>query len=267
MNDIFNSPNFFLIAGPCAIESLEHCLKVGKEIKRICQDLNIPYIFKASFDKANRTSIDSYRGVGLEKGLEILKIVKDTLNVPILTDVHEPNQCQKVAEVCDVLQIPAFLCRQTDLLVAAGKTGKIVNIKKGQFCSHNTMKHANGKVLSTENNNVMLTDRGTMFGYGDLIVDFRNLVRMKNENQNALIVQDCTHSLQQPNQTNTTLGLREFVPTICRAAVATGVDGLFLEVHDRPEQALSDASTQFPLEKLESLLKVLIQIHQVTKKL
>lgn len=255
---------FFVIAGPCVIESEEHCLKMAKELKTICNRLGLTYIFKASFDKANRTSVKSYRGPGLKRGLEILKKVKETYNLPICTDVHEPSQCEQVAEVADILQIPAFLCRQTDLLLAAGKTNKIIHIKKGQFCSHTTMKHAYQKVLSTGNHRIGLCDRGTMFGYGDLIVDFRNLVRMR-ENEGAFITQDLTHSLQQPNQTDHSLGLRELIPTIARAAIAVGVDGIFMEVHDHPEKALSDATTQWSLENTESLLEELLDLHSVSR--
>lgn len=222
--------NFFLIAGPCVIESEEHCLKMAENIKRICDKLNIYYIFKASFDKANRTSISSNRGPGIDEGLRILKNIKKKCNVPICTDVHETWQCKKVAEIVDIIQIPAFLCRQTDLLVEAGKTGKYINVKKGQFCNEKTMKNAYDKVRSTGNNKIILSDRGTMFGYDDLIVDFRNLVNMR-ENKEALIVQDITHSLQQPNRGNFTHGLRYLIPTIARCAMVTGVNGLFMEVH------------------------------------
>lgn len=197
----FNYNDFFLIAGPCVIESEEHCMKMAKEIKDICNKLNIPLIFKASFDKANRTSANSFRGLGIEAGLDILSKVKKTYKLPILTDVHESWQCKLVAEVADVIQIPAFLCRQTDLLIAAAKTNKYINIKKGQFCSVDTMIHAYQKIIDSGNDNIMITERGNMFGYGDLIVDFRNLVRL-NKNTNAIIIQDTTHCLQQPNQGN-----------------------------------------------------------------
>lgn len=265
--------SFFLMAGPCVIESLEHCLKIGRAVKEICDAKGIKYIFKASFDKANRTSLSSYRGPGLEEGLRILAAVKEELGVPVVTDVHEPGQCELVASVADILQIPAFLCRQTDLLLAAGKTGRIINVKKGQFCSTGTMSHAVNKIrdgvdLGGENGlgdgGLMLCDRGTQFGYGDLIVDFRSLTRMRRAEPSCLIVQDCTHALQQPNVAGTTMGCRDLIPTICRAAVAVGVDGLFMEVHDNPEEALSDKTTQFPLNKLSDLLTELLQIHQVT---
>lgn len=256
--------NFFLISGPCVIESLEHCLHMCENIKTICDKLNIQYIFKASFDKANRTSINSYRGPGIQEGIKILKKIKEKYNVPICTDVHEPWQCKLLSEVVDIIQIPAFLCRQTDLLVAAGETNKIISVKKGQFCNHITMKNAYDKLLTTGNNKIILTDRGNMFGYDDLIVDFRNLVKMRFNN-NILIIQDATHSLQQPNRGNFTLGARNLIPTIARAAVAVGVNGLFMEVHDNPEKALSDSTTQYPLNKLQELLEELLKIHQVTK--
>lgn len=264
MEKYSKSKNFFLIAGPCVIESEEHCLLMAKEIKNICKKLEIPLIFKASFDKANRTSIDSYRGVGFEEGLNILKNIKQTLDIPVCTDVHEAWQCEIAAKIVDILQIPAFLCRQTDLLIAAGKTGQIINVKKGQFCNHSTMKYAYEKIKSTGNNNIILCDRGNMFGYSDLVVDFRNLILMR-ENKDALIIQDITHSLQQPNLSNSTHGLRELIPTIARASVAVGIDGLFMEVHDNPEKALSDSSTQWPLKCFEELLVELLEIHHITK--
>jgi 2-dehydro-3-deoxyphosphooctonate aldolase (KDO 8-P synthase) len=263
INNLTNNDKFFLIAGPCVIESEEHCLYMADKIGQICAKLGIFYIFKASFDKANRTSIDSNRGPGIDKGLQILQKVKDTYNVPICTDVHESWQCELVAKVADIIQIPAFLCRQTDLLLAAGLTGKCVNVKKGQFCNDKTMQNAYDKVKSTGNHNIILTDRGTMLGYDDLVVDFRNLVKMR-ENKGALIVQDITHSLQQPNRGNFTHGLRYLIPTIARAAIAVGVNGIFMEVHDDPEKALSDATTQWRLDKLEILLEELLKIHEVS---
>jgi len=278
------NPNFFLICGPCVIESREHCLNMARELKQITSQLGINMIFKASFDKANRTSIYSYRGVGLDEGLSILQQVKEELNVPILTDIHEPSQCARVAEVCDVLQIPAFLCRQTDLLVAAARTGRFINIKKGQFCNHITMRSACNKIRETWkemgnnlprydtdstllpflNKRFMLTDRGTMFGYQDLVVDFRSLVQMR-ENQDAYIVQDITHALQQPNRGTKTEGQRHLIPTIGRAAVAVGLDGIFMEVHNDPPNALSDSATQWPLGDLYYFLDELLQIHQATR--
>ena len=266
MEQIANCKNFFLIAGPCVIESEEHCLFMAGEIKKICDKHGIFLIFKSSFDKANRTSNKSYRGLGIDEGLRILKKVKDTYGIPVITDVHETIQCEKAAEVCDVLQIPAFLCRQTDLLVAAAKTGKFVNIKKGQFCNDLQMKNAYDKCISTGNKNIMLCERGNMYGYDDLIVDFRNLVFMKKNSPDAKIVMDCTHALQQPNRGETTCGLRELVPTIARCAVVSGVDGLFMEVHDKPEEALSDSATQFRLSEFENLLIQLIELNSLCKK-
>jgi 2-dehydro-3-deoxyphosphooctonate aldolase (KDO 8-P synthase) len=259
-----SNPLFFLIAGPCVIESREHCLAMAKAIKEITDRVGLKLIFKASFDKANRTSIGGFRGVGIDAGLAILKEVKETFGLPILTDVHEAEQCAKVAEVCDVLQIPAFLCRQTDLLIAAAKTGRIVNIKKGQFANTLAMTHAFNKVVASGNNQVILCDRGNMFGYDDMVVDFRNLVQMR-ENKGALIIQDITHALQQPNRGATTSGLRQLIPTIGRCAVVTGVDGIFMEVHDNPEKALSDSATQWPLDKLEQFLQELVDIAKITR--
>jgi 2-dehydro-3-deoxyphosphooctonate aldolase (KDO 8-P synthase) len=261
-----NNKNFFLIAGPCVIESESHVMHMASKIKEVCDELEVQLIFKSSFDKANRTSASGFRGPGIEGGLAILKRVKDELGLPILTDVHESDQCARAAEVCDILQIPAFLCRQTDLLEAAGKTGRIINLKKGQFCSPITMKHAYDKIVaSTGNNKVMLCDRGNSFGYTDLVVDYRNLSLMRKYCPNSLILQDITHSLQMPNQASYTLGNRSLIPTIARAAVATGVDGLFMEVHDSPKDALSDSATQWPLSKFKPLLTELLELHQVTK--
>lgn len=274
--------NFYLIAGPCIIESREHCLNMAKNLKEITDKLNIPFIFKASFDKANRTSSSSFRGNGIDEGLAILKEVRETLNIPVLTDVHSVDQVEKVASVVDVLQIPAFLCRQTDLLVAVAKaisgTGKAVNIKKGQFCNDIVMQHAYNKVHEVLGNNenkdnrhfwdnqIWLCDRGNMYGYDDLVVDMRGLVKMRNQNGNPInVVQDATHALQQPNRAGKTMGQRYLIPTIARSAVVTGIDGLFMEVHDNPIEAKSDASTQWPLKYLEPLLIELKQISEVTK--
>lgn len=260
---------FFLIAGPCVIESEEHVLKMAKEIKEVCAQLGIPLFFKASFDKANRTSMDSYRGPGIGEGLRILAKVKQEYNLPILTDIHLPDQAKEIAEVAEIVQIPAFLCRQTDLLVAVAQTAKMINLKKGQFCSPVTMEHARGKIESSpdrrEDQVVMLCDRGTMFGYGDLIVDTRSLPRMRMANPGCLIIQDITHSAQQPNVAGFTQGCREMIPTIARATVASGVDGVFMEVHDCPEKALSDKTTQWELSKLKELLQQLQAIHRVTR--
>ncbi|NQV77012.1 MAG: 3-deoxy-8-phosphooctulonate synthase [Lutibacter sp.] len=277
--------SFYLIAGPCVIESEEHCLDLAKSLIDITKRLNIPFIFKASFDKANRTSLASYRGVGIDEGLRILQLVKDTYNVPILTDIHSVDQVDKVVKVADVIQIPAFLCRQTDLLVEVGyaiaNTTKAVNIKKGQFCNHIAMKHAYGKIydaiLEKQNNVVVeplhfwtnqiwLCDRGNMNGYDDLVVDMRCLVQMREQDSKPVnIVQDATHALQQPNRAGKTMGQRYLIPTIARSAVAAGIDGLFMEVHDNPPAALSDATTQWPLKYLEPLLVELLEIHKVTQ--
>lgn len=283
--------NFYLIAGPCVIESRQHCFQMAKSIQDITQKLNINYIFKASFDKANRTSLSSFRGIGIEEGLQILADVHNNFNVPVLTDVHTPEQVEQVAKYVDVLQIPAFLCRQTDLLVAVGKaianTGKAVNIKKGQFCNHITMKHAYNKIAEaiqqeTDKNlppkkpsqhnplyfwdeQIWLCDRGNMNGYDDLVVDMRGLVQMRYQQGAVYVVQDATHALQQPNRTGKTLGQRYLIPTIARSAVATGIDGLFMEVHHNPPEALSDATTQWYLRDLEPLLTELLAIHHATQ--
>ena len=252
----------FLIAGPCVIESEEHTLALAEQINVICAQVELPFIFKTSFDKANRTSLNSYRGPGLEEGLRILKKVKEETGVPILTDVHLPGQCAAVAEVADILQIPAFLCRQTDLLLAAGKTGRAVNIKKGQFVAPQNMQSAAEKVASTGNRNILLTERGSSFGYNNLVVDFRSIPIMQRFGYP--VVYDATHSLQLPSGEGWQSGGQpEFIPTLAAAAVAAGCDGLFLEVHDNPEQALSDASNQLPLSHLQPLLERLLAIAQV----
>lgn len=253
-----------LIAGPCVIESAEMCYHIGKEVRTLCWELGIPYIFKASFDKANRLSVNSPRGPGLEKGLEVLAQVKSNLAVPVLTDVHEVEQVAKVAEVADILQIPAFLCRQTDLAVAVAKTGKVVNIKKGQFLSPHDMKNLVEKVTSTGNDRVLLTERGVSFGYGNLVVDMKSLPIMRQ--LGYPVVFDATHSVQRPGGLGTaTGGDREFVPHLVRAACAVGIDALFLEVHPNPESALSDAATMLPLSSLKSVLEQAIKIHSVVK--
>src|ERR1051325_2052491 len=256
MSKLFDSikKNKFIIAGPCVIENEEMVMKTAEELKKICASLDLVFIFKASFDKANRTSVDSYRGPGLEKGLAILEKVKKKIGVSILTDIHEPNQAKPVAEVCDVLQIPAFLCRQTDLLVAAGKTKKIVNIKKAQFLSGNDMAHPVKKILSTGNKEIILTERGNMFGYNNLVVDFRNIVDMQK--LGFPVVMDITHSLQKPGgHGNKSGGNREYAPQIAKAAAAVGADGLFFEVHPNPEKAMSDADNQIPLLQFKKLLE------------
>ena len=253
-----------VIAGPCVIESLELCREVAAEAKAVCASLGLPYIFKASFDKANRTSSGSFRGDGLTRGLEVLAAIKAEFGVPVLTDVHETWQVKPVSEVVDVLQIPAFLSRQTDLLIAAGESGRVVNVKKGQFLAPWDMKNVVEKVSGTGNTRLLLTERGASFGYNTLVVDMRSLPIMR-----ALgypVVFDATHSVQQPGGLGTSSGgQREFIPTLLRAAVAAGVDALFLEVHPNPEQALSDAATMLPLSQLRALLIQAKAIDEVVK--
>ena len=248
----------FLIGGPCVIESEAHARRMADAIQRITADLGVPYIFKASYDKANRTSVKSFRGPGLLEGTRILdKLARET-GLPVLTDVHEPAHCEVAAEASDVLQIPAFLCRQTDLLVAAGKTGRAVNIKKGQFVAPWDMTHPVEKVRSTGNERVFLTERGSSFGYNNLVVDFRSLKIMR---EMAPVVFDGTHSVQQPSAANGVSGGQpEFIPLLARAAVAAGVDGLFLEVHDDPANAKSDGANALHLNLLKPLLETLLAI-------
>ncbi len=250
----------FLIAGPCVIESEAHARTMAEAIQRITSDLGIPYIFKASYDKANRTSVKSFRGPGLEEGVRILGRLAKNTGLPVLTDVHEPAHCEIAAEAVDVLQIPAFLCRQTDLLVAAGKTGRAINIKKGQFVAPWDMTHPVEKVRSTGNERVFLTERGASFGYNTLVVDYRSLPVMRNL---APVVFDGTHSVQQPSAANGVSGGQpEFIPLLARAAVAAGVDGLFLEVHDDPPHARSDGANALRLDLLKPLLETLLAIHK-----
>lgn len=242
-----------VIAGPCVIESEELCLEVGRKAKEIAQNLGMPYIFKASFDKANRTSVTSFRGPGIEKGLEILARVRSALNVPVLTDIHESWQAKLAAEVADVLQIPAFLCRQTDLIVAAAETGKCVNIKKAQFLAAWDMKNSVEKARSTGNKNIMLTERGTSFGYNMLVVDMCGLPAMRN--LGCPVVFDATHSVQRPGGLgNASGGAREFVPHLMRASAAVGIDAMFLEVHPDPPSALCDAASMLSLADLPKAL-------------
>jgi 2-dehydro-3-deoxyphosphooctonate aldolase (KDO 8-P synthase) len=250
-----------LISGPCVIESEDFTLKMAVEIRKICDRLNIPFVFKSSFDKANRTSADSFRGQSLEEGLRILQRVKDEVGVPILTDIHESQQAAIVAEVADILQIPAFLCRQTDLLVAAAATGRTVNVKKGQFLAPWDMKQVVRKLEASGTNKILLTERGTSFGYNTLVVDFRALPQMR-----ALgypVVFDATHSVQMPGgQGNRSGGQREFVPHLARAAAAIGIDALFMEVHENPDKALSDGPNMVPLAELETLLRQLLKVRE-----
>lgn len=252
-----------LFSGPCAAESYDICMETGSKVKSICETLGIDYVFKSSFDKANRTSSGSYRGPSIEDGLEILSRVKKDLGVPIVTDVHESYQCEEVATVVDVLQIPAFLCRQTDLLKAAARTGKAVKIKKGQFMAPEDMKYAVDKVRGEGNNNVFLTERGASFGYHTLVVDMRSLPVMR---QFTPVIFDVTHSVQQPGgKGGSSGGQREFAPYLARAAAATGVDGFFIETHPNPDKALSDGPNMIPLKEMESFLRMIHQYWQITK--
>ena len=252
-------PALLIISGPCVIESEQLCLDIAGAMKEICLRLHLQYVFKASFDKANRTSADSFRGDGMEQGLKILQQVKAQIGVPVLTDIHWPEQAAMVAEVVDVLQIPAFLCRQTDLLLAAGATGKAVNVKKGQFMAPEDMQYAAAKVRTTGNNNVLLTERGASFGYNNLVVDMRSLPVMR---QYAPVVFDVTHSVQMPGAAGgKSGGRREFAPYLAKAAAAVGVDGFFIETHPNPEVALSDGPNIIPLAQMEALLGQLATLH------
>jgi len=249
----------FLIAGPCVIESETHVRTMADAVHRITADLGLPYIFKASFDKANRTSVTSFRGPGLKEGTAILRRLAESTGLPVLTDVHEPSHCEIAAEGADVLQIPAFLCRQTDLLVAAGRTGRAINVKKGQFVAPWDMRYAVEKIASTANARVFLTERGASFGYNNLVVDMRSLAIMRGL---APVVFDGTHSVQIPSGANGVSGGQpEFIPLLARAAVAAGVDGIFLEVHDNPAQAKSDGANALDLKNLKPLLETLLAIH------
>jgi len=251
--------DLFVIAGPCVIESAELCIRIARTMAQTCRAVSLPYIFKASFDKANRTSIRSFRGPGLEKGLAVLEEVKGELGVPVLTDIHEPAQADAAARVADCLQIPAFLCRQTDLLLAAGETGKAVNIKKGQFLAPWDVRPAVEKVFSTGNENVILTERGSCFGYNALVVDMRSIPVMRETGLPVVI--DGTHSVQKPGGLGTaTGGDRSMAPTICRAGVAAGADGVFLEVHPDPDSARSDAANSIALADAGALIRQLKSI-------
>lgn len=263
---LLNPKKLFLLAGPCVVESRELCFEVAEKVKDITTDLDIPYVFKASYRKANRSKIDSFAGIGDDKALQILADVKESFGLPIVTDIHTAEEASIAAQVADILQIPAFLCRQTDLLVAAAQTGKIVNIKKGQFLAPSSMKHVAQKVVDSGNDKVMLTDRGTMFGYGDLIVDFRGIPEMKRFN--FPVVLDITHSLQQPNQDSGVSGGRpDMIETIARAGVAVGVNGLFIETHPEPKVAKSDGANMLHLDLLPDLLKKVLTIKEATNTL
>ncbi|MBK7682805.1 MAG: 3-deoxy-8-phosphooctulonate synthase [Bacteroidetes bacterium] len=254
-----DTKSFFLIAGTCVVESEEITYQTAHKLQQITNRLGIPFIFKASFRKANRTRIDSYTGMGDELALGILSKVGKELNLPLLTDIHESHEAAIAAEYVDILQIPAFLCRQTDLLVAAAKTHKVVNVKKGQFSSPEAMKFAVEKIFNSGNSNIMLTERGTSLGYSDLVVDYRGIPTMKNFGYP--VVMDITHSVQQPNQSSGVTGGRpELIATIAKAAIATGADGIFLETHPNPAEALSDGANMIALDKVETLLQQLLKI-------
>ena len=255
-----DSNNFFLIAGPCAIESEEMAFRIAEKTIEISERLEIPYIFKGSFKKANRSRLDSFTGIGDEIALKILRKIRDHFNIPVITDIHNENDAKLAAEYVDILQIPAFLVRQTDLLVAAAKTKKTINLKKGQFMSPESMQFAVNKIVNSGNENVMITDRGTMFGYQDLVVDFRGIPTMKSY---ATTVLDVTHSLQKPNQdSGVTGGIPEMIETIARAGVVNGVDGLFIETHHEPSKALSDGKNMIHLDNLDTLLSKLVAIRK-----
>ncbi|MGA1544398.1 MAG: 3-deoxy-8-phosphooctulonate synthase [Saprospiraceae bacterium] len=256
---LFPTNQFFLIAGPCAIEDRAMAMEIAEQVVDITQKLSIPYIFKGSYRKANRSRLDSFAGIGDLQALEILAEIKQTFQIPVTTDIHSVPEAAMAAEYVDVLQIPAFLCRQTDLLVAAGQTGKVVSIKKGQFMAPAAMSFAMDKVLQSGNDQVMLIERGNSFGYGDLVVDFRGIPQMQQ--LGAPVILDCTHSLQQPNQASgVTGGQPALIETIARAGIAVGADGLFIETHPQPSQAKSDGANMLPLDQLEGLLKKLVNI-------
>jgi 2-dehydro-3-deoxyphosphooctonate aldolase (KDO 8-P synthase) len=261
LNNLKTGCTFFLIAGPCVIENELMAMNIAEKTVEITQKLNIPYVFKGSYKKANRSKVDSFTGIGDEKALKILKKVRDTFQIPVLTDIHETTDAAMAAGFVDVLQIPAFLSRQTDLLVAAAKTGLVVNVKKGQFLSPAAMQFAIQKIIDSGNSQVMLTERGTTFGYTDLVVDFRGIPEMQRFGYP--VVMDVTHSLQQPNQTDgVSGGLPRLIETIAKAAVAVGVDGLFIETHPEPAKALSDGANMLRLDLLQSLLEKLVRIRE-----
>jgi 2-dehydro-3-deoxyphosphooctonate aldolase (KDO 8-P synthase) len=264
IKNLTNSENFFLLAGPCVIEGEDMALQIAERIVAITEKLNIPYVFKGSYRKANRSRIDSFTGIGDEKALKILRKVHEAFKIPTVTDIHETTEAEIAAEYVDILQIPAFLCRQTDLLAAAAGTGKIVNIKKGQFLAPESMQFAAQKVIDSGNPNVMLTERGATFGYTDLVVDFRAIPQMRKFGYP--VITDITHSLQQPNQhSGVSGGLPELIETIAKAAVAVGTDGLFIETHPEPLKAKSDATNMLRLDLLEGLLKKLIRIREAVR--
>ena len=255
-------PVFFLIAGPCVIENYETTFLIADHLKKVTRRLDIPFIFKASFDKANRTSIHSFRGPGFDNGLTILKAIKKELNIPIISDIHLPDQAKKAAEVLDIIQIPAFLCRQTDLILATCNTGKPVNIKKGQFLSPLECNNILNKAKESGNKNICITERGSSFGYNNLVVDFRSIPIIKN--LGVPVVFDATHSVQLPGGAiDSSAGERQFVPTLSKAAIAAGADGLFIETHPEPEKALCDGPNSMPLSDMEDLLSTLLAVKKV----
>lgn len=255
----YDKNNFFLIAGPCVVEGEEMVIEIAETVAAICKKYKVPYIFKASYKKANRTSASSFTGIGDKKALEIIKRTGEKISVPTITDIHTAEEAAIAANYADILQIPAFLCRQTELLIAAAKTGKIINVKKGQFLNGEAMKFAVEKINSAGNKKVMLTERGNSFGYHDLVVDFRNIAAMKMNN--VPVIMDCTHSLQQPNQSSgITGGNPELIETIAKAAIATGADGIFIETHPKPSIAKSDGANMLSLHLLENLIEKLVRL-------
>ena len=265
IRDLTSTENFFLLAGPCVIEGEDMAMRIAERVVALTSERNIPYVFKGSYRKANRSRLDSFTGIGDENALRVLRRVRETFNIPVVTDIHSAQEAEMAAEYVDILQIPAFLCRQTDLLTAAAKTGRIVNIKKGQFLSPDAMKYAAEKVVSEGGaGNVMLTERGTTFGYQDLVVDFRGIPQMKKFGYP--VVMDITHSLQQPNQTaGVTGGMPEMIETIAKAAIAVGADGLFIETHENPAVAKSDGANMLRLDLLEGLLDKLLRVRQAVR--
>ena len=265
IRDLTSTENFFLLAGPCVIEGEDMAMRIAERVLALTSERNIPYVFKGSYRKANRSRLDSFTGIGDENALRVLRRVRETFNIPVVTDIHSAQEAEMAAEYVDILQIPAFLCRQTDLLTAAAKTGRIVNIKKGQFLSPEAMKYAAEKVVSEGGaGNVMLTERGTTFGYQDLVVDFRGIPQMKRFGYP--VVMDITHSLQQPNQTaGVTGGMPEMIETIAKAAIAVGADGLFIETHENPAVAKSDGANMLRLDLLEGLLDKLLRVREAVR--
>jgi len=256
--------DLFLIAGPCVIESKDHAMMMAREISRVASRLDIPFVFKASYDKANRSSARSFRGLGMKEGLSVLRQIKEEVGAPVITDIHETHQADEAAQVAEILQIPAFLCRQTDLLLAAAATGRAVNVKKGQFLAPLDVRNIIEKLEAAGNRQIMITERGTSFGYNNLVVDMRAFPMMRQFGYP--VVFDATHSLQLPGGLgDSTGGQSEYVGHLARAGVACGIDGLFMEVHDNPPTALSDAATQFALDKLEPLLETLLKIHELAR--